>query len=181
MAVSFDSEKDFEDFVFENEEWFKAAFNISDHDLYRQVNLGPYGIADIVATHEKALADGCKFLDVMVFELKNTQISHTHLSQIARYLTFFDRMTLFKGIVDVAGVLIGKKTFPNEGDLCYLCQNQNRIDVCEFDIDPVEGMTFHSVRGWHMKSSQLDAEASLLGAVCDSANVKTKAPELKAV
>lgn len=185
MALRFDTEKDLENFILEHESWFCDAMNLDGCELYSQVNLGPYGIADIVAIQEQvymnAEEEAYSALDVCVIELKNKALDHSHLCQLTRYMTFFDRIQTYKGRIDVRGILIGAPTFPGQGDLCYLAQSIERVDVYETFLDPEAGVYLRLVEDWHKENSQLQAEAAFLESVCDPVFLETEPPKLQAV
>jgi len=154
-VISFDSEKDFENFLIENDSYFSGLFKLHNANIYQQLNLGPYGVADIVAVEEMPHEDpGRKTISVKIFELKNTPLKHEHISQISRYREFFmnsDRHLYHK--LAIKGYLIGKKTFPADDDFCFLCQSIPWLDVCEFSLDPISGIEIRVVSGWKVSGA----------------------------
>lgn len=174
--ISFDSEKCLEDLLFENQDFLRKSFDLdADHEIRRQVQLGAYGTADIVAL--KAYRDvehDFTYLDVVIFELKNTPLALGHVSQIARYKRFFDSLYIEHDIdhVEIKGILIGKKTFPTGDDLVFLCQSIDWLETYEFSIDPLAGLKFGWVNGW-VKSGEKTQD---FDAFVDTLDIKNRGP-----
>lgn len=83
------SEKKLEDIVFDHlshAEYYKGLGEVFDHDnilkVLRQVDLGPYGIADIVVIYESEF-DGS--IPVDIIELKKGTVGKNALMQAIRY------------------------------------------------------------------------------------------------
>lgn len=92
MATSF-LEKNLEDIIFESDAntLYKRGLNISGK-LYRQFNLGKYGIADLVLYEKKEYEDNSDLLPradylVTVFELKKKLIDINAFMQAIRYVS----------------------------------------------------------------------------------------------
>ena len=143
--IYFDSESDMESAIFQSmNDGECLPWNTSPHRVIkaeRQVKLGEYGIADIVA-YVECMESGETWVEVV--ELKNTKLRADHLSQLARYKGFFDDSEF-----DCARfTLVGLKTFPSGGDECYLFQSAEWADVYELTICMIEGVSFEKVSGW---------------------------------
>ncbi len=147
--ISFDSEKCMENFLIENIDHYREEFGIENAEIFQQLNLGAYGIADFVACTLHELPNNVKIAEVVIFELKNTPLSVAHVCQISRCKEFFDKFYQYTNTqVDVRGVLIGKKTFPTSDDLCFLCQRIEWLSTFELDICPFNGVVFRHIQGW---------------------------------
>jgi hypothetical protein len=158
MGISFDSEKDFEDCLMANTEFLAGQLSIGGFNFYRQVRLGGYGIADIVGIRSYRDESGI-CIDVHIIELKNTTLSPAHLAQVARYKHFFDEVAENQPIqMDVQASLIGKKTFPTSDDFVYLCQSIPWVQVYEFRLDPMSGLSLDVVSGWTSDSDSSEDE-----------------------
>jgi hypothetical protein len=157
MAIVFEKEKDLEDFLMDNQEFLGRQFGLENHTFYRQVNLGTYGVADIVGVLSDRWPDGTPYCDIHIFELKNEPLTHPALSQIARYREFFMRFEDRFADFTVRGSLIGPKTFPTKDDLCFLAQSIDWLGVYEFTFHPTNGLRFGLVADW--KFSQDNASA----------------------
>ena len=167
--LSFNRERDFEDFLIDNEDFFRSEFCLNPKYtvINRQMNLGVYGIADIVAITN---IEGK--VQVEIFELKNEPFSHSNISQLARYKKFFDDLitVYFEKESNVICNLIGPKTFPNNSDLCFLCQDIPWLTVYEFELDPINGIEFNHISGWsktgnnESKEEEIASFIDLLGA-----------------
>lgn len=159
MAIIFEREKDLEDLLMEHEGFTAASFGCENHVLRRQVNLGAYGIADIVALSSGWEEAGYSFCSIHIIELKNEPLTHAHISQVARYREFFNQFDPRFSDMQIHGHLVGPKTFPKGDDLCFLAQSIDWLTVYEFEFDPMTGLEFKPVRGW--KFSKDDEAARL--------------------
>lgn len=167
--IHFDSEKCMEDFFFENYSEYAECFGIdylSNFKACRQVTLGKYGICDLLfisaARHD---ASGELFITARLVELKNTALSLQDVAQVARYKSFFDALDgKAKNIdVDFSACLVGLKSFPGSGDLCYLCQGIGWLDVYETEISPHKGVVLSRVRGWQPSSNTEESFRKFVG------------------
>lgn len=160
MAIKFETERDLEDCLMENTD-FLECYTGPHYSFYRQMNLGPYGIADIVGICSYTDPDGRTNCDVRIIELKNTPLAAAHVAQLARYKSFFERVLQDSGIrfTDIRGILVGLKTFPTADDLCYLVQNMNWLTCYEMNFCPFAGLEWHEVGGWRPSADASDAIA----------------------
>ena len=142
--IHFDSEAEMELEICNHVKDFEVfPWNASPHRVVkidRQVRIGEYGIADIVAIVE-CMETGLMWIEVV--ELKNAKLKSEHLAQLARYKSFF-RSTDH----DVRFTLIGLITFPNSNDDCFLMQESEWASVYEITINLEEGVLFDLVGNW---------------------------------
>lgn len=154
--ISFDSEKAFETFLLASPELMEEEFGVTESfRVFPQMELGPYGIPDIVAVEVLEPPDEKKIVTVKIFELKNAPLTLANVAQISRYKDFFNDAARGMNVdYDVDAYLIGAKTFPtqNGSDLVYLCQNIDWLSVYEFALNPRKGIEFHAVREWRPSS-----------------------------
>jgi len=112
----------------------------------RQLELGSYGIADIV-TFEKYGST----LYVKIFELKKEIIDTNTLVQAAKYAKGIDRMLKNYNIgnhgIVYSFALIGK-TIQRNGDFVFLCDMLN-IDLYTYSIDMEYGVIFNKECNFH--------------------------------
>jgi len=151
VSLTFRTEKDFESFLVDNEEFLFREFG--GEKLFRQVRVGRYGVIDLLSIEiEKAYDDF--HIYIHVFELKNTEIKYSHLGQCARYKKFFDSVSIPDGMsLDVYYHLIGLPTFPTNDDLIFICQDIDWLDVNEVVFSPFDGMRLNHISGWDIKES----------------------------
>ncbi|MES1226361.1 MAG: hypothetical protein ABUT20_63385, partial [Bacteroidota bacterium] len=155
------SEKEFEDFVL-GELQCNDGELFSDQDIpirclstpnivhwYRQVNLAPYGIADIIGVGR----DRC-ILIVDIIELKITPSELSHFEQVLRYKTAVRhilKIAGFKGSFEINAWLFVKSF----DDGAYL-QNHCPVDVAEYSFS-LRGFDFKHYRknaSWVMPSAE---------------------------
>lgn len=150
--IYFESEKHFEDLLFENQDVLSEQFGIHpEAKVSRQVSLNQYGICDLLTIYELLREDGSKHYYIELIELKNTPIKNEHLIQCARYKTFFDNLKIDNGTSEFTCHLVGMRTFTDSksvDDLVFLCQAIDWLNVYETELDPWNGLQFSLVSGW---------------------------------
>lgn len=148
--ISFDTEKCFEDFLFENQQIIIDSLELYPNTkILRQVQLGHYGICDLLCISGQSINDKLKYLKIDLIELKNTSIKSDHIIQCARYKTFFDNLSLEDFEIEFSCHLIGMATFKNDlSDLVFLCQSIEWLCVYECLLSPFEGLEFKLTSGW---------------------------------
>lgn len=161
--ITFDSEKCFEDLLFDNKEILFEHFDLyHEAKIIRQVNLNPYGICDLLSIYIDKSINSITYLYIDLFELKNTQIKSDHLIQCARYKTFFDNLDLENTTIEFNCHLIGMKSFDNNSsDLVYLCQSIEWLSVYECILSPFEGIGFKKTQGWGISKNGEGHETKL--------------------
>lgn len=176
--ISFDSERCLENFLVKEKEFLREEFFVSESaQIYQQLDLGPYGITDIVCIDYQDSSFGYNDVCVDIIELKNTPLSHDHVAQVARYYDFFRRLGEVTGdVYEINAYLVGKKTFPISNDLCFLCQNIDWLTVREFSIDPRKGIVFKDITGWTRSNYDDDFAHQFHSTIVP---VKAKAPPKK--
>lgn len=151
--ISFDSEKSFENSLFDALTSGMNPINGADSvDCDSQTNFGAYGITDLISISNIDIDGSVIVIDVEVIELKNTPINYSHLGQVARYKTCIDDITVevdgYDVFINVEYILVGTKTFPVNGDLIYMIQQTDWLTVYEMEIDLLAGVNFTACEGW---------------------------------
>lgn len=160
--ISFDSEKSLEDFIYNH--WRETGRFIADGKEYqvclRQVNLGGYGIADLIFV-SLDLSDIENTLFVFhVVELKNEKIKLKDFGQISRYLTGVNKATAsshnYKRFRSY-GSLVVKDGIINDNDAAYIPNILGTVHVYEFKIDPVScSIVFEEFTGAYRPKEDVD-------------------------
>jgi len=111
-----------------------------------QVNLGAYGIADIV----KIVVYPDNLIDVTIVELKNNPIKLCDITQLARYMRGVDVLGSFgKYKINVKGQLLGLQA-KEKDDFVFLLDYMPKIQIYEFSIDIVSGIEIKEIAtGWY--------------------------------
>jgi len=146
-------EKDLEDLVYETAK--KDANLLRQRGLpingycMRQVNLGDYGIADMVCFE---INDYC--IEVQVVELKKEVININTLMQAARYAKPIKDAVekAFRGNrrhVFMSIILVGKK-IETSGDFVFLLDYTHRASAYTVEIDLEKGVVFNHCAGYRM-------------------------------
>mgnify|MGYP003668141709 CR=1 FL=1 len=151
--IVFESEKEFENMLCEhldNNYFLVEDSGIESYD--RQTNLGAYGITDLIIHNQELDLDDNKEVFVVsdmlnVVELKITELSSSHLSQIARYKTFFD---VTDHGYDVEYTLVCKKSESYNTDLIFLAQSIDWLTIYTYEISLQKGIVFEILGGFSL-------------------------------
>lgn len=166
--IKFESESHFEQFI--ESEFNKTGVCIVDDchydKLIRQFDTKGYGIPDMVFFSDDLEVidenEEYRHMSVHVVELKNEKIKVKDVTQILRYKTYFDRA--FKGLdVSVSYSLVVKPGIVDNDDACWLINNINEVDFCEFTLNPSSGIEFKSKSGWYKTSEDLKPALNMFG------------------
>ena len=158
-------EKDLEDIIFntDNEKLRARGLLIYGKKL-RQVNLGSYGIADLITVKTVLLNQewheekGHKLV-VTIYELKKDSLGFLAFGQLCRYKTAIERMldnyNMYDYFVDyeINMVLIGKD-IEQKNDFCYLVNNTEFLKTYTYSYG-IDGLEFKQTFGWHMNGEVL--------------------------
>lgn len=145
-------EKDLEDILFkayqsgDQKEIQKRGLHSFGHDfLIRQLNLGSYGVADLVGINfcpAKYRLDE-SFSAITIYELKKDAINLTTFNQIVKYgkaiVDYLESQDIYGCHVNY--VIIGRKINPNIDNLCFLNDAFKNIKTYTYDYD-FEGVKF---------------------------------------
>lgn len=167
--ILFESEKEFEDMLCEHLD--KGVFLAEDSSVEsydRQTNLGVYGITDLILySRELDLdKDSVPFVSsdmLNVVELKITELSHSHLSQIARYKAFFDATD--HGY-DVQYTLVCKKSPSYHTDLVFLAQDIEWLTIYTYEMSLDKGIEFEVLSGFKISDDKgLDSSIKSINSI----------------
>lgn len=148
-------EKDLEQIVFEAEPSMIHERGLSCysrfHKKFRQLNLGKYGIADIVTLRF------CKdhTIDVTVYELKQEAVNAGTLLQAKGYCKGIDQLFRSLGIFDhylvFSIVLVGSKIDTNS-NFCYIPEYLGQVSLYTYSYE-LDGLYFQEKSGYSLKES----------------------------
>ena len=154
--VIWDSEKELEDYIFNSatNNLYNPITGEGIDSIYRQVDLGSYGIADLLTfSYEPG------YLEVTVIELKKEIIDIKTMAQLSRYhkalRKYFDGNYPTK---PVSIRLIAVSTQINQGDDSvwlndYLSDHSDfSAFLCDFDLN--DGVSFSQTKGWYKKNEE---------------------------
>lgn len=164
-------EKDLENIIWDNaqtlegrEKLFSRGLDIRGK-LFRQVNIGGYGIADLISVEIERDRWGYDVI-VTIYELKKEQINVDTLTQACRYrqgiqrfvnARYGDAIEDFYLTINIT--LIGK-TVETQSDFVFLlnrCIDDCNLSVYTYKYD-IDGLCFEEVCGeWHKAKEKLDA------------------------
>lgn len=142
--ILFESEKEFEDMLCDRLD--EGSWIVEDEcvDGYeRQVKLESYGVVDLLLHDtEMDLVDGCEIIigrRVKIVELKITELKSDSLAQIARYKAFFDAV---EHDFELSYVLVCKASCSYRGDLVFLAQSMDWLDIYTYKFSLTNGVEF---------------------------------------
>lgn len=162
MKIVFDSEKELEDWIFNKyqEDGVVSIDGNEPQHLIRQMNLGAYGICDLVSlsvyVHEHSTE-----VEVFVYELKKDKITADTFSQVSRYATAIKQsiQDYDKNIdITISCVLVGTEI----DESCYIL-NQSQFSYYKPYFDPDSGVDFKELsEGWHRSNGKINAIVEIL-------------------
>jgi len=165
--IIFESEKELEDLLCNELEESGIWLAEDEHVDYwqRQTNLGSHGITDIITSTVTMDLDEDKnpFVSsrvLKVIELKITELSYSHLSQIARYKDFFDGVEFS---ADMEYILICKSG-NLVSDAFYLAQSMDWLSVYLYDLSMTKGLVFTSLKDYS-GNYDIDKAESAIGRI----------------
>lgn len=148
-------EKDLEDMLFEYLDNFDVlipkGFEHSCQRKYRQVNLGSYGIADIIGISEFEQHDN-KLIEINIYELKKEEISVGTFLQALRYakaLSIIFEKSNPNDNIEYKIILIGKILKTNS-DFIYLTDFYENLHLYTYSFDFHKGITFEQHSGYEL-------------------------------
>lgn len=132
-------------------EFFEEETNKDCHIVKRQLQIGGYGIADIVVFNIDPVGGGCS---VTIMELKKGVIDTSAVVQAMRYKAGLKHF--FEGIkkvyvLDISVVLIGGGIHENDGTI-YLPSSIEDLSIVTYDITGA-GIEFKDRSSWSNNSS----------------------------
>lgn len=165
-------EKDLEDVIFECSKT-KEGFDLLDDrgigiwgKMYRQVNLGSYGIADLISfdisNRYTRTGRRIRTLYVKVYELKKDVIGVESMLQVCRYISairslFEDSPHYAECELEISGVLIGRR-FDKSSDFAFLYNEIDNIDIYTYDYK-IDGIKFeHISKCWRRTDPNFSEE-----------------------
>lgn len=119
----------------------------------RQLDLQPYGIADIVG-HDIYCVDGTLFANIFIFELKKDKIDYLALGQGYRYLRAFDVQIEEKArelgveIVKNYKVFLVGTEIDTSSDFCFLPNLIDELQCYTTNFIPSSGIWFKEEKNY---------------------------------
>ncbi len=111
--------------------------------IFRQVNLGVYGILDLV-TIERYSA----IMIIKVYELKNKKLNPSAFWQTVRYIKaikhILSKINLRNHIIEIKGIMVGRE-IDLSGDFCFLPTIHSDVEMYTYKYD-LNGLYFNHVR-----------------------------------
>lgn len=150
-------EKDIEEILYEyiddKETMKEHGFWCLEQKYYRQVNLGVYGIADIIGVSFNKIKS-YRILSVTIYELKKDYINIDTLIQAARYVKAIERIFNNKNKellkiskINVRIVLIGRE-IEIDSDFVFLADFIDDVYLYTYSLDFISGLRFNSHKGF---------------------------------
>lgn len=143
-------EKEIEDLICESLDKDPKILHKRGLDIHynyiRQLNLGSYGIADIVSFCKNG-----RYIYIKIFELKKDIIDTSSLMQATRYAKGIDRILnedfdLSNHYIEYSFALIGKQ-IQEKGDFVFLAEMLN-IELYTYSISIDKGVVFKKHSGY---------------------------------
>ncbi|OYY99544.1 MAG: hypothetical protein B7Y37_13720 [Sphingobacteriia bacterium 28-36-52] len=153
-------EKELEDILFEHidsfEVLYERGFEHYCQRKYRQVNLGDYGVADIIGINDFE-SEVHREIVVNIYELKKEEISVTTFLQAIRYAKAL-KILLENSIKDAEFhyniILIGKR-ISISSDFVYLPDFYENLHIYTYKIDFNKGIYFNKEEGYKLTNGKI--------------------------
>lgn len=152
-------EKDLEDVIYEAYTSGKQNFlqerglSCFSHDyIIRQLNLGDYGIADLIAIDFIPYLEekGKSFFIVTIYELKKDAINMATFSQIIKYgkaiTSFLRSQGMYEGWI-LKYVIVGRSISQNSDNLCFMSDIFRTIKTYTYDYS-FDGIRFKPTKDY---------------------------------
>lgn len=152
-------EKTIEDLVYENLKTYEGIVKLKSRGLYnldmpsqyyRQLNLGSYGIADIIGIKYFRNEEKQKTLSVNVIEIKKDAINYDTLKQAIRYAKGFEDFIGSNFNYEFKFTLIG--TSVCKSDFIYFPDVCPNINVYTVSLDLERGIRFKNYSNWSIEN-----------------------------
>jgi hypothetical protein len=158
-------EKDLEDMLFEHIDDFDVliskGFEESCQRKYRQVNLGGYGIADIIGISEYPQPNN-KLIEINIYELKKEEISVGTFLQALRYakaLSLIFEKSNPNDNIEFNIILVGKILKTNS-DFIYLTDFYENLHLYTYSFDFHKGIMFQKHSGYELTNGNIPIDSS---------------------
>lgn len=166
--ILFDSEKSLENFIvecfaIEN----KCIIDDSTYDkCLSQFSFGDYGMPDLIF-YSNLIHNDESFMTIHIVELKNEQIKLKDIAQISRYKTYIEKMYEETELnIDLKCSLVVPEGISSNSDACYLTNAcQDSIDVYEFVLNPMTGIQFNLMYGFHKREASSEMFDKLISLI----------------
>lgn len=159
MAI-LESEEELENFIVRETESTENDTNpLTDETIeycFRQVDLGPYGTADIIFFDVYCEEYCVPELYIRIIELKKGDINLSAIAQISRYKTgleYYIENKNFCGETRIEGILVGAGYDKNDGS-CFLVDSIDWLDCYHYKLSLTEGITFEQSAGWMKENAE---------------------------
>lgn len=158
-------EKDLEDMLFEYLDDFDVlipkGFEHGCQRKYRQVNLGSYGIADIIGVSEFNQPNN-KLIEINIYELKKEEISVGTFLQALKYakaLSILFEKSNPKDSIEYNIILVGKVLKTNS-DFIYLTDFYENLHLYTYNFDFHDGITFEQHMDYKITNGNIPIDSS---------------------
>lgn len=159
-------EQTLEDIIWDNAQDLEGRKVLSDRGLYitgtiyRQVELGSYGRADLVTVDYDSYKD---IINITIYELKKGRIDVNALMQAARYVTALERhgfiTEIWKHKVEYKICLIGD-SYDSKSDFAFLYNETKNFDIFTYEYD-ITGIYFYRVSKWWSQTNEVKNEETI--------------------
>lgn len=152
--IIFDSERELEDMLCELLD--EGCWIVEDEECnyyLRQPSLSFYGTPDLMLYSQDLYIEEGKEDRILgeylkLVELKITELSHKHLSQVARYKRYFDSVD---HDFQMEYVLVCKKSKEYSGDLIFLAQDIGWLTIYTYELCLKRGIVFEELPTFSVK------------------------------
>lgn len=167
-------EKDLELFLFSRindlqnheKDLLERGINILPLRYYRRVNLGSYGVADIIGIRIFRKKKNERKLEICIMELKKEEVNYSTLNQALNYAKGIQRIIELNNYnkyftnISYTFYLIGKNV--DRGSFIYLTDFTRNIHFYEYSITLDFGLLFNKINEFYLTNDFLPTSEKYL-------------------
>lgn len=130
----------------------KGLWVWDDAVYQRQVDMGSYGICDILGLQVFPKKEGTRYINAHIIEIKKEEINIDTFLQAVRYskaITRYLKKKLTNTVVQCAITLIGK-TVDSKSDFIYLPDIIDNVALYTYKLDFQHGIIFKREKGYFL-------------------------------
>jgi hypothetical protein len=128
-----------------------------DASYYRQLDLGSYGISDIIGFHIEPKINGYRTIRAHVIEIKKEEINNATFFQGLRYAKAITRIIegKFNNTTCVCGITLIGKTVDSASDFIYLPDIMSNVALYTYKLDFKYGLYFSREEEYSITNERL--------------------------
>lgn len=148
---------------------------------HRQVDLGAYGICDILGICIQPKEQGRRFVNAHIVEIKKDEINSATFYQAIRYAKGVSRYIEEKltGTICNIGITLIGKTVDQKGEFVYLADIFSNVGLYTYKLDFKRGILFNREYGYYAKNESFNIPKDIKDALVNKVSEEIKGPKVE--